>query len=112
MVIKRLAAESVTVNLILNRAEPDDPEGYLLASMTDIGATEEKYADKLQGKTVNEYFLAQDEVTQRVVDGLAEGKIIDVHIQDTTPRSCSMTRGGNIAYWPIGMRMLRRIRRI
>ncbi len=83
---KALAAESVTVNLILNRAEPDDPEGYLLASMTDIDATEEKYADKLQGKTVNEYFLAQDDVTQRVVDGLAEGKITDVHIQDTTPR--------------------------
>lgn len=83
---KSLAAESVTVNLILNRADPDDPEGYLLASMTDIGATEEKYADKLQGKTVNEYFLAQDDVTQRVVDGLAEGKITDVSIQEATPR--------------------------
>ena len=83
---KTLASESVTVNLIQDRANPDDPEGYLLAKMTDIGATEEKYAEKLQGKTVNEYFLSQEDGVRRAVDSLAAGKITDVSIQDTTPR--------------------------
>lgn len=78
--------EAITVNLIQNRYVLDDPEGHLLAMMSNTETTEEKYAEKLQGKTVNEYFLSQEDGVRRAVDSLAAGKITDVSIQDTTPR--------------------------
>lgn len=76
--------EAITVNLIQNRYVLDDPEGYLLAMMSNAEITEEKYADKLQGQTVNEHFLAQEGIVQRVVDSVINDWVDDVKIQGTT----------------------------
>lgn len=81
---ERFYQEAITVNLIQNRYVLDDPEGHLLAMMSITETTEEKYADKLQGQTVNEHFLSQEGIVQRVVDSASNHWVDNVKIQGTT----------------------------